>query len=128
MSRVGAAALALSALLASAAAYSSLAASNSVPSTNLGESQRAIGPNDLKPAGCASLNLTSIVTGSGNFSINASNALVLGSSGDDNMNDNGHYNCLVGGAGLDHVNGHSDDICIIGPTPGAKYNGCVTAS
>lgn len=50
-------------LLALVSVLSVDTASNSVPPTRLGQDVRAIGPNDLKPAACAALNLTRKVVG-----------------------------------------------------------------
>ncbi|HMK07725.1 MAG TPA: hypothetical protein VK449_01720, partial [Anaerolineales bacterium] len=51
-------------LASSVAAY---AAANTVPATRLGQQTNAITANTLKPSACASISLTSIVTGSGTF-------------------------------------------------------------
>jgi hypothetical protein len=108
-------------------ATSAFTATNTVPSTNLVSNTRTIGADDLKPAGCSSLSLTVIVTGSGNFNFTQAHALVLGSSAKNNIGDNGSgsgTSCIIGGAGADHVTGNSGDFCEQGPTPGAVYNSC----
>jgi Ca2+-binding RTX toxin-like protein len=91
-------------------------AANSVPATRAGRSTRPIGAQDLKPAACASLSLTNVVTGSG--AINGTNAadLVLGSSGTDTMLAGNGNDCVVGGGGADVINGGAGtDVCIGGP-------------
>jgi Ca2+-binding RTX toxin-like protein len=91
-------------------------AANSVPVTRAGISSRSIGPQDLKPAACASLTLTNLVTGSG--AINGTNAadLVLGSSGIDTVLAGNGNDCVLGGGGADIINGGAGaDVCIGGP-------------
>ncbi len=91
-------------------------AANSVPATRAGSSSRSIGAQDLKPADCASLTLTNLVTGSG--IINGTNAadLVLGSSGTDTVMAGNGNDCVVGGGGADVISGGAGtDVCIGGP-------------
>jgi Ca2+-binding RTX toxin-like protein len=92
---------------------SALTAANSVPTTHAGISSSSIGPQDLKPAACASLTLANLVTGSG--VINGTNAadLVLGSSGIDTVLAGNGNDCVVGGGGADIINGGAGtDVCV----------------
>jgi Ca2+-binding RTX toxin-like protein len=91
-------------------------AANSVPATRAGSSSRSIGAQDLKPAACASLTLTNVVTGSGSISGTTAADLVLGSSGIDTVTAGNGNDCVVGGGGADIINGGAGtDVCIGGP-------------
>jgi hypothetical protein len=94
----------------------SFTASNTVPASNVGSSIQHRLISQLEPAGCASLSLTGIVTGSGVFSNSLSNVLLLGSSGADTITDTGNGNCIVSGGGSNSITGTATDICISGPT------------
>ena len=89
-------------------------AANTVPVTNVGKQQFTIDANALKPAACAALNLTAIVT---NNSGTAASELVLGSAAGDNILGRGGNDCILGGGGADTINGGAgaNDICIGGP-------------
>ena len=103
---------------------SAFTASNTVPTTFISSSTRAIGANDLKPAGCNSLTLTSIVTFTGNFTNSSSQALVLGDTTSSTVGDNGFVNCIVGGSGTDHITGRFGDYCEKGPNVNSTYTTC----
>jgi Ca2+-binding RTX toxin-like protein len=81
------------------------AASNTVPSTRMDHESYAITANGLKPSACASLNLTSIISGSGTLNGNSGANLILASAGTDTLNGAGGADCLVAGAGNDTLNG-----------------------
>jgi len=91
-------------------------ASTNVPVSSAGTSQQIRLVSQLAPAGCGSLNLSRLVTGSGAFSNNLADALLLGSSGSDTITDTGGDSCIVGGGGVDTVTGVPTDICISGPS------------
>jgi hypothetical protein len=110
----GAAGLVVAAIAASLVV--SFTAGNTVPASNVGSSVRPRLISQLAPAGCASLNVTGLVTGSGVFSNSLSNVLVLGSGGADTITDTGSGNCIVSGGGSDTITGTATDICITGPT------------
>jgi Ca2+-binding RTX toxin-like protein len=87
-----------------------------VPATHAGVSSRSIGAQDLKPAACASLTLTNVVTGSRSISGTTAADLVLGSSGIDNMTAGNGNDCVVGGGGADIISGGAGTgVCIGGP-------------
>jgi Ca2+-binding RTX toxin-like protein len=93
-----------------------LTAANSVPPTNVGSGQRPIGANDVKPAACAGLNLTRVVTGAGTVNGTGRDELLLGSPGIDLVRGRPGNDCLLGGGGLDILNGEQgSDVCIGGP-------------
>lgn len=104
----------------------SFTASTSVPTTNAGASSVARTIAQLAPGGCGSLTLTKLVFAAGTFKTAASNALVLGTSGIENITATGGSDCFVGGGGKDTINVGATDFCEIGPTIGAKYKGCST--
>lgn len=104
----------------------SFTASTNVPVSHVGHSVNARQLSQLAPAGCSSLTLNSIVTGSGNFSNSLSHVLILGTSGINDITDTGADNCVVGGGGKDKVIAPVSDICIIGPTSGSTYGNCTT--
>ena len=93
-----------------------IAASNTVPPTNLGDWRNAITANSLKPVVCASLNLTNIVVGSGHVNGTNSNELIIGSSGNDSIDGKNGDDCILGGGGNDDINGGNGyNVCIGGP-------------
>jgi len=89
--------------------------SSNVPASTAGASVLTPTISQLAPGGCSSLSLDSLVKGSGTFSNSLSNALILGSAGNDTLTDTGSNNCFVGGSGTDYVTGPASDICITGP-------------
>jgi Ca2+-binding RTX toxin-like protein len=94
-----------------------IAASNTVPPTNLGDWRTGISANTLKPAACASLNLTNIVVGSGHIKGEKGvNNLIIGSAGNDNIDGGDGDDCILAGGGDDTINGGTGyNICIGGP-------------
>ena len=101
-------------------------ASNSVPPTRLGQVDRAIGPNDLKPTACAALTLTRVVVG-GAGTLNGNNAaeLLVGSPATTRINGNGGNDCIVGNAGIGRIDGNAGtDVCIGWAT--TTINSCET--
>jgi len=92
------------------------AAANLVPVTWLGESRRTITPNDLKPAACAALSLTNLITGSDTFNGTNNNDLILGSPGADTINGRQGGDCILGGGGNDVIYGFvGNDVLLGGP-------------
>lgn len=105
--------LVLAAVAAVAAvALLTLTATNTVPATHVGQQQFPINANALKPAACASLNLTNLVVGTTGT---RANDLILGPAAGSTFNGNGGADCMVGGAGNDTFNGNgakAGDVCI----------------
>jgi len=100
------------ALLLIGSLTSAFAATNSVPTTRLDDDSLPIDANALKPAACASLNLTNIAYGTGT----AANDLVLGTAGGDSLSGDDGDDCLVGGGGDDTLDGKKgNDILLGGP-------------
>lgn len=110
--------IALSGVFAAAAiAIGTFTATNTVPSSNVGQQQFAIDANALKPAACSALNLTTLVVGTNGT---AANDLILGPSTGSLLNGNGGTDCIVGGGGIDTITGNgngpsNNDVCIGGP-------------
>lgn len=102
--------------------YAAFTASATVAPSSVGYQSSTVSPNDLKPAECT-MNVTSVVGGSGTIAATAQNQLVLGSSSADTVtlqkND-----CFVGGG---PTSGTKDSVT--GATPG-NNNGdqCIVAS
>jgi Ca2+-binding RTX toxin-like protein len=88
------------------------AATNTVPSSNVGRSQRAIGVQDLAPPECAGMGLTTLVT---NGNGTNGNDLLLGDAAANTLSGGNGNDCLVGGAGIDTLRGQGGtDVCIGG--------------
>ncbi len=113
-------------LLALVGARSVLTATNTMPPTHAGLATRSIGPNDLKPAACAGITLTNLVTGSGIVTGTNGNDLILGSPGSDDLRGNNGNDCILGGGGNDALRGGAGtDVCIGGPG-NDTFSGCET--
>lgn len=110
--------IALSGVFAAAAiAIGTFTATNTVPSSNVGQQQFAINANALKPAACSALNLTTLVVGTNGT---AGNDLILGPAAGSSLTGNGGIDCIVGGGGIDTLTGNgngasNNDVCIGGP-------------
>jgi Ca2+-binding RTX toxin-like protein len=110
--------IALSGVLAAAAiAIGTFTATNTVPSSHVGQQQFTIDANALKPAACSTLNLTTLVVG---VNGTAANDLILGPAAGSSLNGNGGTDCIVGGGGIDTLTGNgngpsNNDVCIGGP-------------
>jgi Ca2+-binding RTX toxin-like protein len=114
-----AAGVALVALLALA-----FSATNTVPSSNAGSNQRATGAQDIAPAECAGMGLTTVNT---NGNGGTGNDLVLGTAVGETLNGNNGNDCLLGGGGDDTLRGGAGtDVCIGGGGANEKYNQCET--
>ena len=94
----------------------SFTASNTVSPSYAGASVQPRLLSQVAPVGCSSLNLTSLVQGSGTLSNTVPHVLLLGSAGNDTITDTGGSSCIVPGGGNDRVTGTATDICISGPT------------
>lgn len=92
-------------------------ATNTVPVTSLGRSAQATGANDVKPAACSALTLSTVVNASGTYTApNGVNGLLLGGAGLDRITGRSGNECILGGGGDDVLNGGAGtDVCIGGP-------------
>lgn len=98
--------------------FAAAAAANTVPDSRLDQISLNMLANQLKPAACNSINLTTIIicTGSGTCRGTGANNLILGTPGDDTIKAGNGTDCIIAGAGDDSVTGNSGvDICIEGP-------------
>jgi Ca2+-binding RTX toxin-like protein len=92
---------------------SAFAATNTIAPSNIGIRSVQVNANDLKPAACAAINLTEVVSGAGTITGTSGNDLILGGSGDDSIDGLGGDDCIVGGGGNDIIDGNDgSDICI----------------
>ena len=92
---------------------SALAAANSVPASGKLDTTITLTVQQLKPQDCNGLNLTTYqISPGGTYSNNGASALILGTSGFDNIKAGGGNDCIVGGAGGDTLGGGTGgDIC-----------------
>jgi Ca2+-binding RTX toxin-like protein len=98
------------------AAATAVAAANTVPGTSMGDSTRAITPNNLKPSRCSAFVVGNLVVGSGNINGTNGNDLILGSAGGDSIDGRQGRDCILGGSGNNTLNGNQgDDVLIGGP-------------
>ena len=96
-------------------AVTALAATNTVPSTRVMNESISFNINHLKPAACAGITVSTVVTGSGIINGTAGNDLILGSSNLDTISDLAGDNCILGGDGDDVITGGPGrDVCIGG--------------
>lgn len=97
-------------------AASAFAAGLSMPASNVGLQSVPVTVEDIKPAACAGLYLTNIVSGSGVLTGTPGNDLILGSAGADTIDGLGGDDCILAGNGDDFITGgDGTDICIGGP-------------
>ena len=97
-------------------AASAFAAGISVPASNVGLGSVPITADSLKPAACAGLYLTNVVSGSGALTGTPGNDLMIGSAGADTIDGLGGNDCILGGSGDDLITGgDGTDICLGGP-------------
>ncbi len=104
-------------------AFAAVAASNTIPESGADESSRPITPNDLKPPECASLNLTSLVVGSGTINGGGGSSLILGSPGADTIKAQNGADCVLGGDGNDDLRGNGGNDVLLGGTGDDTLNG-----
>lgn len=92
------------------------ATANIVPPSRAGLFVHGTVANDLKPAQCAALNLSTIVTGDGNLAGTRGSDLIIGGPAAQTLTGAGGDDCLIGGGGDDVLRGgKGDDVLIAGP-------------
>ena len=102
-------------MLVMASVASAFTAAKSIAPSDIGFQSVSVNTNDIKPAACAALYLTTVVHGSGTITGTSSNDLILGSSDDDIIDGLGGDDCIVGEGGNDIIDGNDgSDICIGG--------------
>jgi Ca2+-binding RTX toxin-like protein len=95
-------------------AFSAFAAANAVAKSRVADVRITINANALKPSQCASLNLTNVVTGRGDFNGTNNNDLILGSNISDEIYGRDGNDCILGGGGDDVIDGDSGNDILIG--------------
>lgn len=94
---------------------SAFAAGISMPYSNVDQRSISVTAEDLKPAACAGLYLTNILSGSGVITGTSANDLIIGSDGVDIIDGLGGDDCILGSRGDDLITGNDgNDICIGG--------------
>ena len=104
-------------LLIVLSASSALAAANTVLVSGAEDASITISANDLKPPECSGLDLTNIITGSGNIQGSNGNDLILGSASADKINAKKGSDCVLGGDGGDELRGGDDSDVLLGGQP-----------
>jgi signal peptidase I len=121
--RVVAAVLTLVGLIAVGTAFT---AGTVVPQTNVGVSQQSSSAAQLAPAACTGTitNVYYVPTGNKNETVNTSNTLIIGSSGQDTVTagPQSGYQCFIGGG---QVTGNKDKYT---GRPGQTSSQCIVAS
>ena len=113
-------------LLIFVSSITAFAANLTISPSNIGVKSIMVTANDLKPEACSDLNLTNIVSGSGEITGTSGNDLIIGSSGNDTINGMGGDDCIQGNAGNDTIDGgDGTDICM-GGTGTDVFSNCET--
>lgn len=96
-----------------------------VPTGSVTDVSSAVTANDMKPAECAGITLTAVVSGSGTFAgaTGTVSELITGSAGADDITGNGGDDCILAGGGDDTVNGGDDTDVILGQAGNDTLNG-----
>jgi Ca2+-binding RTX toxin-like protein len=106
------------------------AANNAVPVTHLADQSRFVTANDLKPAACAGITLTAILScppGGGVCSGTDASELVIGSTADDDIDAGKGDDCILAGGGNDQMRGEQGtDVCSGGPGTDSFHPSCET--
>jgi hypothetical protein len=96
-------------------AATAFAAGMTIPESNIGYRSVQVSANQIKPAACSGLDLTTIIRGAGVINGTSGNDLILGSSGADTINGMGGNDCILGDGGNDLIDGGDGmDICLGG--------------
>jgi Ca2+-binding RTX toxin-like protein len=102
-------------LIIFASALTAYAAGMTIVESNIGFRSVAVSANEIKPAACSGLDLTTIVRGAGVINGTSGDDLILGSSGADTINGMGGNDCILGDGGNDLIDGGDGlDVCIGG--------------
>ena len=92
-------------LLGGTSTFSGVAATSTVPGSSSGTVSSAITAEDLKPASCAGITLTAVVSGTGVFGGGVAAELITGSAAADTISGGGGTDCILGGDSGDTING-----------------------
>ena len=104
------------------------AAGVTTPNTGLDLYTQVTTADDIKPASCAGITLTHVVSGSGTITgVASNNELITGSAGIDTIDGNLGDDCILGGSGDDDITGNGGtDVCIGGGDAGDVFATCET--
>jgi len=104
------------------------AAGVTTPSSGLDFYTQVTTADDIKPASCAGITLTHVVSDSGTITgVASNNELITGSAGIDTIDGNLGDDCIFGGSGDDDITGNrGTDICIGGGDAGDVFATCET--
>ena len=92
-----------------------IAATNTIPSTQVEDSSITFQIAHLRPSACTGLSLANLITGSGTLTGTEGNDLILGSTGADVIDGLGGNDCILGGGGADTITGgYGSDVCLGG--------------
>jgi Ca2+-binding RTX toxin-like protein len=105
-----------------------------ITATNVVPASRADAPtvgaptaNQLKPAACAALSLSTVRVVSGTFTGTGAAELIIGSPGVDTLRGGAGNDCILGGAGNDSLRGDGGtDVCIGGAGTDTFHASCET--
>lgn len=102
-------------------------ASTTTPSSGLDIYTQVTTANDIKPASCAGITLTHVVSGSGTITGTGNSELITGSAGVDTIDGDLGDDCILGGSGDDDITGNAGtDVCIGGGDAGDVFTTCET--
>ena len=105
----------LLAVLIILSSLTAIAATNTIPSTQVEDSSITFQIAHLRPSACAGLSLANLITGSGTLTGTEGNDLILGSTGADVIDGLGGNDCILGGGGADTITGgDGSDVCLGG--------------
>ena len=93
-----------------------VAATNTIPSTRLGNLTIPVRLNGLKPSACAGINVTNLIIGVGTITGTSGNDLILASPSIDVVDGLDGNDCILSGGGADLITGNiGNDVCMGGP-------------
>jgi Ca2+-binding RTX toxin-like protein len=106
---------------------SAYAAGLTLPASSVGRQSFSVTAEDIRPAACSGLSLTSIISGSGTLTGTTDNDLIIGSGGADTIDGLGGDDCIVAGNGDDSLlGGDGSDVCLGGPGSDSMDATCET--
>lgn len=95
--------------------FTAIAATNTIPPTQVEDTSITFQIAHLRPSACAGLSLANLITGSGTLTGTEGNDLILGSTGADVIDGLGGNDCILGGGGADTITGgDGSDVCLGG--------------
>jgi Ca2+-binding RTX toxin-like protein len=109
-----------------------VAANNVVPITYITDQSSIVTANDLKPAACSAITVTTVIycpAGGGACNGTDASELVLGSPANDDIQSGKGSDCILGGGGNDSIRGEQQtDVCLGGPGTDSFHPSCETST